>query len=524
MDTFFTKLMGGFNALPAARKMTLAAAAVAVALSIGAFVWVANQEDYRVLFSNLTGGDAANIVTKLKEKKIPYQISAAGDVVSVPADRVSELRLELAAGGIPQGGGVGFEIFDNKTFGTTDFEKQLNFRRALQGELSRTINSLDEIQQSRVHIVLPKDSLFVDQQKKTTASVTIRLKSGKKLKPSQIEGIGHLVASSVEGLSAADVMIVDSQGNIISQNSTGDSRLAQMTTSQAEYKKNIEKDMAGKIQTMLENVVGPGKAAVRVSADLDFRIMEKTEELYDPESPVIRSTQKQMDRATGPIPAPGRAAAPAAPAPAGPEKEKSEETVNYEINKVVSKTVMPVGEVKKLSIAVLVDGIYKKDSKDALVYEDRAKKDIDAIEDLVRKSAGLDTRRGDQVVVSSMPFNRPDVEQGMTSLPWQDRLAPFFPIIKYVVILIALVLIILIVIKPLVQSLATASLRSATGKLPAPQAGGGSGGVSVQLSGRPTPPAIGEVEAGPQTELEVARQMAAINAKKFAELLRNWLK
>ncbi|MBA4397636.1 MAG: flagellar M-ring protein FliF, partial [Syntrophus sp. (in: bacteria)] len=362
MDTFFTKLMGGFNALPASRKMILAAVAVSVALSIGAFVWVANQEDYRVLFSNLTSGDAANIITKLKEKKIPYQISAGGDVVSVPADRVSELRLELAAGGIPQGGGVGFEIFDNKTFGTTDFEKQLNYRRALQGELSRTINSLDEIQQSRVHIVLPKDSLFVDQQKKTTASVTIRLKSGKKLKPAQIEGIGHLVASSVEGLSAADVMIVDSQGNIISQNTGGDSRLAQMTTSQAEYKKNLEKDMAGKIQTMLENVVGPGKAAVRVSADLDFRITEKTEELYDPESPVIRSTQKQMDKATGPIPvpAPGRTAAPAASAPAaGPEKEKSEEIVNYEINKVVSKTVMPVGEVKKLSIAVLVDGIYK---------------------------------------------------------------------------------------------------------------------------------------------------------------------
>lgn len=524
MDTFFSKLLSGFNALPASRKMILAAAAVTVALSIGAFVWVTNQEDYRVLFSNLSSGDATNILTKLKEKKISYQISPAGDVISVPAGRVSELRLELAAGGIPQGGGVGFEIFDNKTFGTTDFDKQLNYRRALQGELARTINSLDEIEQSRVHIVLPKDSLFVDQQKKTTASVTIRMKPGKKLKPSQIDGIGHLVASSVEGLSASDVMIVDSRGNMLSQNSGGDSRLAQMSTSQVEYKKNIEKDMAGKIQTMLENVVGPGKAAVRVSADLDFRIMEKTEELYDPESPVIRSTQKQMDKATGPIPAPGKTAGPAGPAaPAGPEKEKSEETVNYEINKVVNKTVMPVGEVKKLSIAVLVDGIYIRDDKGALIYQDRPKKDIDAIEDLVRKSAGLDTQRGDQVIVSSMPFNRPDVEQGMTSLPWQDRLTPFFPIIKYVVILIALVLIILFVIKPLVQSLAAASLRTGTGKLPAPPAGG-SGGVSVELSSRPTPLAIGGLDDGPLTEVEMARQMAALNSKKFAELLRNWLK
>ncbi|MFH1081225.1 MAG: flagellar basal-body MS-ring/collar protein FliF [Pseudomonadota bacterium] len=520
MDTFFAKLMDGFNTLPASRKMTLAAVAVIVALSIGAFVWVTNQEDYRVLFSNLSSGDAANILIKLKEKKVPYQISAAGDIISVPAAQVSELRLELAAGGIPQGGGVGFEIFDNKTFGTTDFEKQLNYRRALQGELARTINSLDEIQQSRVHIVLPKDSLFVDQQKKTTASVTIRLKPGKKLKPSQIDGIGHLVASSVEGLNAADVMVVDSQGNILSQNS-GDSRLAQMTTSQVEHKKNIEKDMAGKIQTMLENIVGPGKAAVRVSADLDFRIMEKTEELYDPESPVIRSTQKQIDKATGPIPVPGKTAAPAALA--GPEKEKSEETVNFEINRVVSKTVMPVGEVKKLSIAVLVDGIYNKDSKGTLIYQDRPKKDIDALEDLVRKSAGLDTQRGDQVIVSSMPFNRPEAEQGMTSLPWQDRLAPFFPIIKYIVTLIALVLIIFFVIKPLMQSLTAASLRIGTGKLAAPSIGR-SGGVSVELSSQPTPLAIGGLEDGSLTEVEMARQMAALNSKKFAELLRNWLK
>jgi flagellar M-ring protein FliF len=501
--------------------MTLAVVAVMIALSIGAFVWFTNQEDYRVLFSNLSGSDAANIVTKLKEKKIPYQISPSSDVISVPSGRVSELRLELAAAGIPQGGGVGFEIFDTKSFGATDFEHQLNYRRALQGELSRTINSLDEIQQSRVHIALPKDSLFVDQQKKATASVTIRLKQGKKLKPSQIEGIGHLVASSIEGLSADDVMIVDSQGNILSRNSEGDSRLARMSATQVEYKKNIEKDMAGQIQTMLENVVGPGKAAVRVSADLDFRIMEKTEELYDPESPVIRSTQKQMDKATGPAPAmPAKSSGASS---SGSEKEKSEETINYEINKVVSKTVMPVGEVKKLSVAVLVDGIYSKDSKGAQVYQERPKKEIESLEDLVRKSAGLNAQRGDQVVVSSMPFNRAGSEQDMGSLSWQDKLAPFFPVIKYIVILIALVLFFLFVIKPLVGSLAASSRRTETGTLQAQQARG-SGGGSVELSGQSAPLAIGNFDDRTLTEVEMARQMAALNSKKFAELLRNWLK
>jgi flagellar M-ring protein FliF len=522
MEGFLAKLLGGLYALPAARKMTLAVVAVVVAFSMGVFVYVTNQEDYRVLFSNLSGSDAATILTKLKEKKISHQISPSGDVISVPAARVSELRLELAAEGIPQGGGVGFEIFDNKSFGTTDFEKQLNYRRALQGELARTISSLEEIQQCRVHIVLPRDSLFVEHQKKTTASVTLRLKAGKKLKPPQIEGIGHLVASSVEGLNVADVMVVDSHGNILSQVGAGDSRFGQMSVSQAEYKKTIEKDIAGKIQSMLENVVGPGKAAVRVAAELDFRITEKTEERFDPESPVIRSTQKQIDKATGPpMLTAGKAAA--TTEKAGLEKEKSEEIINYEINKVVSKTVMPVGELKKLSIAVLVDGIYEKDNTGAMVYQERPRKDIEALEDLVRKSAGLDAQRGDQVVVSTLPFSRPDLEQGMTVLPLQDRVAPFFPIIRYVVLLIAFVLVILFVIKPLIQSLAMLSRQAETREITR-QPIRGPGGISVELSGPSTPLALGELEEKALTEVEMTRQLAAINAKKFAELLRNWLK
>lgn len=523
MDKFIAQITGIFNSLPRSRKLMLIAVSITVALSIGVFAWIVNQEDYRVLFSNLSNTDAATISTKLKEKKIPYQISASGDVISVPANKVSELRMELAAAGIPQGGGVGFEIFDTKSFGTTDFEKQLNYRRALQGELARTINSLDEIQQSRVHIVIPRESLFVEQQKKTTASVTIRLKQGKKLKTPQIDGIAHLVASSVEGLSAADVMIIDSQGNILSQITAGDSRLAQMNATQVEYKKNYEKDLAGKIQSMLENAVGMGKVAVRASADLDFRITEKTEEIYDPESPVVRSTQKQIDKATSssPTAVPGRT--PGQTASAETEKEKSEETVNYEINKVVSKTLMPVGEVKKLSIAVLVDGIYTKDSKGELVYQERPKKDLDALEDLVRKSAGIDTQRGDQVVVSSMAFNRADMEQGMISLGWQDRIAPFYPIIKYVIILVAILLLLLFVIRPLVQSItADAGKKQVDAFAVSPLAEGD--GVSVKLSGATAPLAIENTIASKVTEIDLTRQLAAADAKRFAELLRNWLK
>jgi flagellar M-ring protein FliF len=296
-----------------------------------------------------------------------------------------------------------------------------------------------------------------------------------------------------------------------------------MSASQVEYKKNLERDMAGKIQTMLENVVGPGKAVVRVSADLDFRITEKTEELYDPESPVARSTQKQSDKVSKPsrAPAPGGAAAVAESA--GAEKEKTDEIVNYEINRTFSKTVMPVGEMKKLSIAVLVDGIYGKDASGTPAYQERPRKDIEVIEDLVRKSAGFDAQRGDQVVVSSMPFSRSDPDQGMTAMPWQDRLAPFFPIIRYIVILIGLLLVVFFVIKPLIQNIASPSQRSEIRAVSGPPVSG-PGGVSVELRGQPTPLALGGPEDKALTEVDMARQLAAINSKKFAELLRNWLK
>jgi len=508
------KLWQGFSTLSASRKMTLAGVTVLILASLSAFVYFTNQEDYRILFSNLNSEDASSIVTKLKEKKIPYQISPSGDIISVPSGKVAELRLELAAAGLPHGGGVGFEIFDNKTLGATEFEQQLNYRRALQGELARTINSLDEIQQSRVHIALPKESLFIDQQKKPTASVTLKLKTGRKLKPSQIEGIGHLVASSIEGLSPDNVMIVDSQGNMLSKGQE-ESRLSRLSSSQIDYQRSIEKDMGNQIQTLLENVVGQGKAVVRVNADLDFRITEKTEETYDPESPVVRSTQKQMDKMTGPAPAAAKASA------SGSEKEKTDETVNYEINKTVSKTVMPVGEIKKISIAVLVDGIYTKDDKGTATFQERPKKELESIEDLVRKSSGFNAQRGDQVIVTSMPFNRTDLEQGMTGLPWQDKIASALPVIKYVVILVAIILVFLFVIRPLIRNVITAS-RSMDGsgqrQFPSDSA------VSVELSGKMPPLALSQLDDKQLGEMDMAKQLAGINAKKFAELLRNWLK
>jgi flagellar M-ring protein FliF len=510
------KLWAGFDSLNSGRKIMVLAVALAAAASIGLMVYLTNQVDYKVLFSNLSAEDAGAIVGKLNEKKIPYKISSSGNAVSVPAEKVSELRLELAAAGLPQGSGVGFEIFDNKTLGATEFEQQLNYRRALQGELARTINGLDEIQSSRVHIALPKDSLFSEQQKRPTASVTLRLKSGKTIRPGQIEGIVHLVASSIEGMNPDDVMVVDSRGTILSASQGDTNKLSKLTASQVDFQRNTEKELSGRIQSLLENVVGKGKAVVRVNAELDFRVTEKTEESYDAESPVMRSVQRNSEK-TNAVGKTGTVSE-------NPEKEKLDEVVNYEINKVVNKTVMPVGDTKKLSIAVLVDGTYKKNEKGEEVYQPRAKSEIDSIEDLVRKAAGINAQRGDQVVVTNMPFRKVDADEA-ESLSLKERVETLMPIFGYIAIAGIIIFILLFIVRPLVTTI----MKEAP--VPVQQLPGAQLPIGLPEGETQTEQYARQVAAETQvsgnrelTEGEIAREMARADSKQFADILRNWIK
>ncbi len=513
MDSFFqslTKLWTGFESLSSGKKISILMVLLLTAATIFLLIYLTTQVEYRVLFSNLSNEDAGNIINKLSEKKIPYKVSASGGAISVPADKVSELRMELAASGLPHGGGVGFEIFDNKTLGATEFEQQLNYRRALQGELSRTINGLDEIQSSRVHIALPKDSLFTDQQKKPTASVTLRLKSGKNLRPAQIDGIVHLVASSIEGMSPEDVMVVDSRGTILSTKQN-DSKLSKLTAQQIDFQRNMEKDLATRIQTMLENVVGQGKAVVRVTAELDFRIMEKTEESYNPDAQVVRSTQRNSEKEN--------AVTTAGAVSENPKKEKLDEIINYEINKVVSKTVMPVGETKKLSIAVLVDGKYKKNDKNEEVYQALTKNEIESLEDLVRKSSGFNAQRGDQVVVTNMPFRKVEAEEAEAQ-SLQANIETFSPILKYIGVFVFIALILFFVLRPMLKSIMSAAppLR------PMAEAGIPAGEAANEYA-RQAAEAIRQTGGDrTMTEADLTREMARADAKQFADILRNWIK
>ncbi len=525
MGQLFSQMWKGFESLPASRKLTILAAAGITLLSIALAVVFINQPDYKVLYTNLSTEDAGQITARLQEKKIPYQLSPTGDMISVPSEKVSELRLELAAAGLPKGGGVGFEIFDAKNLGVTEFVQQLNYQRALQGELTRTINSLDEIQQSRVHLAIPKKSLFSEDQKKPTASVIVKFKSGRTLSEPQINGIAHLVSSSIEGMSPRDVMIVDSSGKVLSKVTEGGD-VAQLSNSQVEYKKNVEKDLTSRITSMLEKVVGEGKAVVRISTDLDFRVMEKTEEKYDSEEPAIRSVQRSQEKSgatsggagESTVTTTGRQAA-APPRLAGSNREKTDETINYEISRTVNKTVMPVGDVKKLSIAVLIDGNYVKNEKGVEEYQPRPEKELTALEDLVKKSAGFDTKRGDQVVVSNVPFKKVDLGAETAEKSWLDKFMPFMPLVRYLVMLVVIALVALFVAKPLVRMLAERGREVAVSVREVPAGAGAlKGGEGVTLS-------LGSHQQSRElTETDIVRHMASADSKRFAELLRNWIK
>ena len=524
MDSIFqfvSQLLKGFNALTPSKKMVVLIATAVSLLSIWSLVFFVNQQEYRVLFSNLSNEDAGKIIARLDEQKIPYKLSPTGDSIRVPSQKVSELRLDLASSGLPQGGAVGFEIFDDKNFGVTEFVQQLNYQRALQGELARTISSLDEIQKSRVHIVIPQKSLFIEQQAKPTASVFLKLTSGRKLRSPQVEGIIRLVASSVEGLSPNEVMVVDSSGNVLSK-TVPDSEFSQMTNSQIGYQKNVEKELSTRIQSMLEKIVGHGKVVAEVSASHDFQVTEKTEEVYDPEEPVVRSVHRKTEKSGTPFSGKGQSTVSPTERQRNDvyrtSREKSDEVINYEITRVVSKTVMPVGEIKKLSVAVLVDGNYVKDDKGVEAFQPRSKEELAILENLVKKSVGFDTRRGDTVVISSAPFKKVDMDAEMIEEgSWKNILISLIPAIKFVVSLLALLLVVFIILRPLVAFL---------------MAKGKEGGV--RMNDRYV--ADGQVDMDrnlmklddatqkmPQ-EVEVVRQMANRDSQDFAELVRNWLK
>ncbi len=440
-------------------------AVVAISAVILLITW-AQAPTYQVLYTNLQSQDAGAIVAKLQEMKIPYKTNATS--ILVPAEKVYDLRLQLASMGLPRGGGVGFEIFDKVGFGTTEFVQKINLKRALQGELARTIRSLQEVQDCRVHLSIPERSIFVTEQEPASASVLLKLYPGVRLSKKQIVGITHLVASAVEGLEPENVTVIDDRGNVLT---TKEDEVAMLTTSQLEYQRAVEKDLEKRVINILEPVVGKGKVRAKARVNIDFTKVEETKEVFDPDGQVVRSEQKLVEQKNTPSPQgvpgvqsnlPGQSTTRAGVSSSGSVKQT--QTINYEISKVVSHVVSPVGQIKRLSIAVLVDGKYIKDKSGKEKYVPRSEEEIANYEELIKKAVGFSEDRGDEIKVLNMPFK---IENEELPAPQGRSYSQYIiPAARYGTILILSILAFFFIIRPLLSYLKAQPKRMPTTETP----------------------------------------------------------
>ncbi len=511
------------------RMIILVALAGSVAGLIALALWT-QQPDMQVLFTNLNSEDAASIIEKLKESKTPYDTTGGGATILVPTAQVHDLRLTLASQGIPKGGGVGYEIFDRTSIGMSEFVQKLNYRRALQGELARTIAQMPEVERARVHLAIPERRLFAAEQERPRASVIVSLRNAQMLSKGQVQGVVHLVASSVEGLQARDVTVVDGHGHLLS--STAQDETAGLTNTQLEYQRTIEKDIEGRIQSMLERIVGLNKAEVRVSSLIDFRKVETTEERYDPNGQVVRSEQRGQEKANGVNGMSGGVPGVQSNVPPGTEQEPTptssnatqtkNETVNYEISRTVSRIVEPIGSIKKLSVAVLVDGTYEtpKTAGDAAdkpagevvkKYIPRSEEDLKRIEDIVKKAMGYSAERQDQVQVVNVQFGfGPEEPASATVEAVAETTQPWMPYMRYVVGALLFLLILFFVVRPLIAMLGVSSIEATAAEATPPA----------------LPASVGAVEASLESSASRAQivDMARKNPDGTAVVVKQWLK
>ena len=407
----FFKAISGFVArmTPSQVMMLLGVIAgtlVGIVLLAG---WLSSV-NYARLYTGLEEKEAGDVISYLRDNKIKYRLEDGGRTIEVPADQVYATRIALATEGLPRSAQVGYSIFDQNNLGMTDFLQNLNFRRALEGELTKTITELDEVEAARVHIVMPKERLFKDDQKQATASVVLKLSAGRSLSRQQLAGITHLVASSVEGLEPGNIAILDYSGNLLTPGRQADPTIG-LSSSQLELAQQVEQHLQHKAQSMLDEVLGPGKSVVRVTAELNFQQLERTSEKFDPDASQIRSEERVRQSTNDSDRSPDTSQS---------QHEDNSETIrtNYELNKTVEHVINSVGSIQRLSVAVLVDGTYTpaEGGEGGMTYQPRPTEEMDRLQSIVRNAVGYDSRRDDQVEMVNVAFDRTGLEQDRQAL------------------------------------------------------------------------------------------------------------
>ncbi|NMM28535.1 MAG: flagellar M-ring protein FliF [Glaciimonas sp.] len=547
--------MTSFAKTPGAQKF-LIGLSIAAVIAVMAGVWIWSQQpDYRVLFSNFNDRDGGAIVASLQQMNVPYKFAEGGGAILVPASQVHDARLKLAAQGLPKGGNVGFELMENQKLGISQFLEQVNFQRALEGELARSIESIAAVQAARIHLALPRASVFVRDRQQPTASVLLNLHAGRTLDAQQVSAVVHLVASSVPDLPIQNVTIVDQNGNLLSETSKS-AAIAGLDATQLKYVQELQRNIVKRVESIIIPIVGANNVRAEATADVDFSHSEQAAETYKPnlatDTSSVRSQQSSESSnpnnanatgipgaltnqppvpATAPITAPANAAVKAAAnnaatgtaaVPVAASNTRKDTTVNYEVDKTIRYVQQPMGGIKRLSVAVVVN--YKKVTNNAGKTSSVALTDIEKtqITDLVKEAMGYDKERGDSLNVVNSPFAGM-AEEVIAELPlWKqpDMIALAKEIGKYLLAGIVLLYLFFRVLKPMLRKLAQSAAVNGAAALPAPD----EDEDPVQIGNAAKMLAQEKRQlSGYEKNLGTARQLAKENPKIVANVVKSWV-
>ncbi len=540
----FAALSKLWNDLRPAQR-ALIAAFIALSVAVGGFAAViASRPRMSVLFSGLESEDAGAIAQKLDEANVPYRTTGDGSTIEVPSGEVHQARLRMATEGLPQGGSVGFELFDKSSFGMTEFSERVHYQRAVQGELKRTICSLGPVMDARVHIAIPESKVYASEQDPTTASVVLKVRRGNPLTDEQVGGVVHLVSSAVEGLKADNVTVIDSDGNVLSEAlATGGGASGRITSNQSKLKRQYESTLASNLQSMLTRIVGPDKAVVRVSATMNFDQKHATSETYEPAataqgpgassaaaeegaSPeagsargVLRSEENTTETYTGNVRPPASVAGSTSDQGTSARGDRYNLTRNskqYNISKRIEETVTAPGNVERLSVAVLVDEAAKG-----------AK--VGTIREAVNAAAGIDEARGDQVTVQKIAFDTSSEEAASAEMASASKSAMIMGLAKNVGAVV-LLLVFLFMLRSIVRQ-----IRVQTPSSPAPLSAGVAPSMPIErvetvVEGAPAPSMAQSEASAPaprrQSSAHVADlppEVAQSDPEDLAKLVRSWM-
>jgi flagellar M-ring protein FliF len=523
--------------------------AAVIALLVAGSAWL-KQADYRVLFSNISERDGGAIIASLEQMNVPYRFSDSGGAILIPGARVHEVRLRLATQGLPKGGGVGFELMENQKFGISQFAEQVNYQRGLEGELSRTIQSIGAVQAARVHLAIPKPTVFVREELKPSASVLLNLYPGRVLEPSQIAGIQNLVAASVPNLAVAGVTLIDQTGAMLSQLK---SKLMEvgLDPTQIRYVQEIEASAIKRVEDILVPIVGEGNVRVQIAADVDFSQNEQTAETHRPNTtpPDISVRSQQTSESASatpsaqgipgalsnqpPVPATAPLTQPAVPGAGGtaagpplpgqlnaagvqapiasvaqPISTRKDSTINYELDKTIRHTKQSVGTIKRLSAAVVVN--HRKDAKG--LAKPLADAELKQINELVKEAMGFSKDRGDTVSLANAPFTA--IDRSDLAIPlWKDPevLSLLKELFKYAAIAAVIALLMFKVVIPLSKTMLEPP--------PKPESKPLGGKVDIVDEEAERPPSAGE---SLERKLGRARELAQNDPQVVANIIREW--